>query len=486
MTKQPNIVLIIAEELRADMLGYMGCECAETPFIDSLAESGVVFSKHHTVHSKCVPSRAALYSGRYIHVDGHRTLGIHLQQHEINLAKILRTNGYHTALCLKNHTVDETIMTDSFDERWCGDNLPGASVSYADYTTTTTSNDRSEGNKYGDNYLFGKLALDESDKIDYQGTQKVVEFITNNADTDKPFFININFDFTHPPYEIMEPYYSKFMAKNIPLFSNSPGQNKPEFVYKLNELYGFDRLNEQDRKEMIATYLGQLSYLDNRVKEIYQALEQSGELDNTIFIFTADHGDFVGQYGLPEKWDTIFHDCLIHIPLVIHYPAQFERQRLEQLTENIDILPTLLDMLDITPPYGIQGKSLLPVITNPTLPHREYIFCEGGHEKELLDIEIAPDSHRQVVVGYLIKAKLREVMPDSLRKAKMIKTDKFKLVYRIKDRHELYDLVNDPDEMNNIYDDPQYSATVNKLEHILLEHLIETEQNLPFDPVPIS
>ena len=174
MTKQPNIVMIIAEELRADMLGYMGCECAETPFIDSLAESGVVFSKHHTVHSKCVPSRAALYSGRYIHVDGHRTLGIHLQQHEINLAKILRTNGYHTALCLKNHTVDETIMTDSLDERWCGDNLPGASVSYADYTTTTTSNDRSEGNKYGDNYLFGKLALDESDKIDYQGMRAAV------------------------------------------------------------------------------------------------------------------------------------------------------------------------------------------------------------------------------------------------------------------------------------------------------------------------
>jgi arylsulfatase A-like enzyme len=484
--QKPNIVMIIAEELRADMLGYMGCHVAETPFLDSLAETSVVFGNHYTVHSKCVPSRAALYSGRYVHVDGHRTLGIPLQKGEINLAKILKDNGYHTALCLKNHTVDKSILDESFDEWWQEKDLPGKAVSCSAYSKETTSHDRTEGNKYADNYLFGQTFINESDKNDYRGTQKVVEFINNTGSETKPFFININFAFTHPPYEIMEPYYSRFMNKDIPLFPNKPGTNKPDFVNKLHELHGFERLDEHDRKEMIATYLGQLNYVDNRVKEIYTALEKANELDNTIFIFTSDHGDFVGQYGLPEKWDTIFHDCLINIPLMIHYPAEFTGNRLSQLTENIDILPTLLDMLKLDHPYGIQGKSLIPVMNDSTVTHKDYVFCEGGHEKELLDIEIQPDPHRKVIVGYLIKAKLREVLPDSLRKAKMIRTNEFKLVYRIKDKNELYDLVNDPTEMNNIYYDKQYNQVVNKLEHILLKHLIETEQNLPFDPVPIS
>jgi arylsulfatase A-like enzyme len=483
--RKPNIILLIAEELGQGFLGYSGNKDSETPSLDSLSEKGVVFNNHFTVHGKCVPSRAALYSGRYCHNGGHRTLGIELRKNEISLANILKKNGYNTIMAGKNHTVDESCVNEQFLERWTSGLNGKKYADYAKYTKETTSNDRSPGNKHADNYIFGKINIKENDTEDYLLTERLCHFI-KKRESDQPYFINLNYHYTHPPYEIMEPYYSKFMKKDLALLPDNPGKNKPEFMYKMHELYGFSRLSENDRKEMLACYYGMLNFLDNRVKEIYEALEEAGELNNTILIFTSDHGDLAGHHGLPEKWDTIFSDCIMKIPLLIHCPEKFAPMKIEALTENIDVLPTLLELLDIEAPYGIQGKSLSRVAQGAKKEHKDYVFAEGGHEKELLDVEIKPDKHRLLIVGYLKKAEMREIMPDSLRKAKMIRTKKYKLVYRIKDKNEFYDLENDPREQVNCYDKPEFAEEIRKMEKTLLDHLIETEENLPFDPVPIS
>ncbi len=484
--KKPNIVLLIAEELGHDFLGYAGNKDSETPFLDKLSKKGVTFCNHFTVHGKCVPSRAALYSGRYCHNGGHRTLGIELQKGEISLAKLLRENGYHNILAMKNHTIDKSILMDQFHEHWREGANGEKPLGVGSYTKETTSNDRSPGNKYADNYLFGKINVPETDAQDYISTKRACDFIKERDKSEKPFFMNINYSYTHPPYEIMEPYYSQFMKKDLKLFPNHPGENKPDFMYKMHELYGFDRLSEEDRKEMLACYYGQLAFLDKRVKEIYKALEESGQLENTILIFTSDHGDFVGQHGLPEKWDTIFSDCIMKIPLIIHYPREFSHRNMNAMTENIDLLPLLLELTGIEQPYGIQGKSPAPAMRGESDKHKDYVFAEGGHEKELLDIEIKADKHRLLVVGYLKKAEMREIMPDSLRKAKMIRTPEYKFVYRIKDKNEFYDLKNDPLEQVNCHDKPEFSEKIREMEKMLLDHLIESEENLPFDPVPIS
>jgi len=483
--EKPNIIMIIAEELGQDFLSYAGNPDSSTPFLNQLSEKGVTFCNHFTVHGKCVPSRGALYSGRYCHNGGHRTLGIHLQENEISLARELKEHGYQTILIGKNHTIDDSILADQFDHHWRGGINGRKSIGYAAYNEQTTSNCRQKGDPRADNYLFGKLNLREDQVIDYAHTERLCDFI-KCGEKGKPFFANLNFNYTHPPYEIMEPYYSQFMSKDLTLFPEGTGLNKPAFMYELSKLYGFDRLSKQDRKELLACYYGQLAFVDNRVREIYETLEQQNMLDNTIFIFTADHGDLVGQHGITEKWDTIFTDSIMKIPLIIHYPPLFKGKKLDTITENIDILPTLLELLGIKAPYGIQGRSLLPVATGNQSEHKKYAFAEGGHEKELLDIEIEPDEFRQIVVGYLNKALMRDKFPDSLRKAKMIRTKDYKLVYRIKDKNELYDMKNDKYEHTNLYDDDRYKKTVEELEKILLDHLIESEENLPFDPVPIS
>lgn len=482
----PNIILIIAEQLRGDMLGYMGCADASTPFLDQLATTSCVFTQHFTVHGKCVPARAALYSGRYAHCGGHRTLGIELQAHEPSLAKILKEHGYYTILSYKNHTVDARILREQFDEHWLEGLNGKKDVSLFDYTPQMTSHPRNLGNKYADNYLFGRLALDERAHQDYLAAERAAAFIRSRPADAPPFFLNINFDFAHTPYGIMEPYYSRALEKTKKLFAPGQGTGKPAFMKRLSELYGFARLDEEDRRELLACYHGMISYVDARVAEIYAALRDSGQADNTIFIFTSDHGDFAGQYDLPEKWDTALYDCLLHVPLLIHYGSRFTPARIDALTESVDVLPTILELAGIPAPYGVQGRSLCPLLTGAAREHKAYVFAEGGHEAELLKIRTRHDPYRDVVVGYQHKEALRTTMPDALRKAKMIRTAQYKLVYRVTDRCELYDMVNDPDEMTNLYDEPQYTAVRDELKELLLRHLIETEENLPFDPNPIA
>lgn len=483
--KKPNILLLIAEELGQHFLEYAGNTDAETPFLNRLSRESARFDCHYTVHGKCVPSRAALFSGRYPHNGGHRTLGLPLRKDEISLAALLKKHGYYNILAIKNHTVEDNILKDQFDEYWL-DGLNGQSpVMWDTYQTSTTSHDRKAGNPYADNYLFGRLALPENKVIDHLVTERTCAFIRSRQSNDAPFFINLNFHYTHPPYEIMEPYYSQFMSKNLKLFPDQPGKDQPRFMHRMREIYGSERLNQKDRKEMLACYYGMLSFLDRRIGMICEALKQSGQWEDTLIIFTADHGDLAGHYGIPEKWDTIFSDLIMNIPLLIRLPGGKPLQS-KALTENIDLLPTIIEAVGGNIPYGVQGRSLLSLLHGKTEKHRDYVFAEGGHEKELLQIKIMPDEVRTLITGYLRKAAVRELCPDSLRKSKMIRDQHYKLVFRIKDRNELYNLQKDPLELDNLYDNQAYSEIVKKMENLLLRQLIESEENLPFDPEPIS
>lgn len=485
MNKKPNIVLLVAEELGQYFLQYSGNPDSETPCLNRLSSESARFDRHYTVHGKCVPSRAALFSGRYPHNGGHRTLGLPLRKDEISLAALLKNKGYHNILAVKNHTVDDSIQKDQFDEYWIEGLNGKAPVLWDSYQTSTTSHKRTSGNKYADNYLFGRLNLPEDSLADYLAAERAGAFIRSRRPDDAPFFMDINFHFTHPPYEIMEPYYSQFMSKNLKLFPDRPTVGQPQFMNRMREIYGSDRLRPNDRKEMLACYYGMLAYLDRCVGMIYDALQESGQLDNTLLIFTADHGDLVGHYGIPEKWDTIFSDLIMNIPLLIRLPGG-KSLHTDALTENIDLLPTILDVIGCDIPYGVQGRSLLPLLSGNTKRHRDYVFAEGGHEEELLHIKIKPDEVRTLITGYLCKAAVRELCPDSLRKSKMIRDERYKLVYRIKDNHELYDLKKDPLELHNCYYNPAYARQVMQMEKLLLNHLIESEDNLPFDPEPIS
>ena len=154
---KPNIILILTEELRSDFLGYTGNKDSETPFLDKLANESVTFLNHFTVHSKCVPSRTSLFSGRYPHVGGHRTLGIFLRKGEINLAEILKNNGYYNAITQKNHVIEEKILMDYFNEFWSASNKKKGVEK--EHNKSLPAYPQIPGNKYADNYVQDRKSV---------------------------------------------------------------------------------------------------------------------------------------------------------------------------------------------------------------------------------------------------------------------------------------------------------------------------------------
>jgi len=137
--------------------------------------------------------------------------------------------GYHTIVSYKNHTVDARILREQFDEHW-QEGLGGRKhVALCDYTDETTSHVRALGDKYADNCLFGRLNIDERDHQDYLATERAAAFIRSRTSGDAPFFLNLNFDVTHTPCGIMEPYYLRYIHKQLRLFRHHAGTGKPVF-----------------------------------------------------------------------------------------------------------------------------------------------------------------------------------------------------------------------------------------------------------------
>ena len=229
--------------------------------------------------------------------------------------------------------------------------------------------------------------------------------------------------------------------KNLPI-----GENKDEAVKNI--------------QAALAKYYGLVSEVDHHVGRIIETLEQTGQIENTIIVFTSDHGDMMGDQGLIGKGPMLF-DSVLRVPLIFYFPPALPAGVVvEGMTEQIDVMPTLLEMAGIDVPANVQGVSLLPMI-NGDAKGKEVIFSEYG----------------QGLTG-------------DKSKMKMARTEQWKLVYTYGDTSELYDLVNDPDELVNLYGHPEYQDAELRMMRHLMDWVNETEPYRPpmeeADLLPVS
>ncbi|MGH0053921.1 MAG: sulfatase/phosphatase domain-containing protein, partial [Sphaerochaetaceae bacterium] len=193
-------------------------------------------------------------------------------------------------------------------------------------------------------------------------------------------------------------------------------------------------------------------------------------------------GDFAGEHGAVEKCDTLFYDCLTHIPLIIKLPGnELKGQRRKTLCENIDIAPTILELLGFAVSEHMHGVSLVASIHDASHIHKQEVFSEGGVEYHALHRAVPYDSpdHKKRHPNYVWKQMLMVDYPSSMYRAKMIRTDQWKLIYRVDGRIELFDLVNDHNEFYNIASEPQYKTLIDSLLLRLLNWCIRTETDYP-------
>jgi len=464
-----NVVLFVAEHWRAKDAGYCGNRVVKTPNIDSLAREGAGFRWCFVQNPVSTPSRVAMATGWYPHVNGHRTMHHMLRLYEPNMLWYFKEAGYYVWWGGKNDMIAEEAIPYSCDVRVYG----------TGGRKTVHASPWRPGDRLYHTFLWGRVPDNYRPCVaDDYVVEKAVEFLRNPVR--KPFFMLINQSYAHPPYAAPEPYYSMYDRSKVPLPVKPPEgfKGKPRILKMVHERMRMNEATEEDLREIVAVYYGMITRVDRNLGLILEALKEYGHWDDTIVVATSDHGDYAGDYMLTEKMQNAFEDVLVNVPFAIRIPGYDPLPSVsEALIEMIDLLPTLAEACGIKLAHTHFGRSLLPVLRGERREHRRYVFSEGGALKTEIHTH-ETDRPRENI--YWARVALQFTMPEVHGKAVMIRSKEWKYVRRLYDTDELYDLRRDPDEVNNLVDDPDLEDVRRRLADAMLTWFIETGDQVPW------
>lgn len=484
MPKQPHILIFNPDQWRGDVLGHIGNPAAVTPFIDELVQKDAVsFRNAFCQNPVCTPSRCSFMTGWYPHVHGHRTMFHMLRPHEPVLLKTLKDAGYFVWWGGKNDLVPGQR---GYDEYCDAHYKPLAGKQWKhDFRDWRGSPD---GDTYYSFYV-GRLPDRGGDRRaydnDWWNVYGAMDLI-KNPPSGKPLCIYLPLSYPHPPYGVEEPYYSMIDRSKMPPRIPAPKSwdGKPSILKGIYEKQHLQTWTEDRWTELRATYYGMCARLDDQFRLIMQALKEAGIYDNTAVFLFSDHGDFTGDYGLVEKTQNTFEDCLARVPFIIKPPswAKVKPRVSDAIVELIDFPATVEALTGIEPKHTHFGRSLLPVIAGDTDELRDAAFCEGGRlhgETHCMELESA-DSQAPTGLYYPRLYWQAHEGPEHT-KAAMCRTKDWKYVMRFYESDELYDLRKDPGETRNLVNDRRSQKVLARMKDRLLKWYMETCDVAPHD-----
>ncbi len=468
MADRPNFLLFMPDQLRADAVGAFGNPVAQTPNIDALAARGTAFSQAFCQNSVCSPSRVSIFTGWYPHVSGHRTLTNLLKPWEPNLLKMLKDAGYNVAWAgMRGDTFAPGVVEKSTD--FYGFIVPPKTVFHR--------SPYPREHKFSNTFYHGRRDADGVVMdLDEAAVQTAETWLAGKPR--EPWLLFIPLVFPHPPFEVEEPWYSLHDRSKMPAPTPALLERKPRFMRAIRDRYGTGRLEPGDWAEIMATYYGMVSRVDDQLGRVMRAVEQAGVADRTVTAFFADHGEYMGDFGLIEKWASGLDDCLLRNPLVISAPDTSHGAVCDALVELVDLLPTMLELAGVEAHHTHFGQSLVPLLSDASLPHRDAAFAEGGfttHERHLLEQAGFPYHH---------KIALQHEDPTLVGKAASIRTERWTYIHRLYEDPELYDRASDPREQTNLAGDPELAEIERDLRDRVLEWLLATADAIPWDTDP--
>ena len=464
---RPNVVMVMPDQLRADAVGCFG-GYARTPHLDALAGQGVRFAQAFSQHSVCSPSRVSMFTGWYPHVRGHRTLTHLLQPDEPNLLKMFRDAGYHVAWAgRRGDTFTKEVQTLSTD-RYGFTERPAVFHHFApEDQNSAWARAHYHGRRISDGVV---LDFDEA------ATRTAETWLAEGLP--EPFVLFVALIFPHVPFEVEEPWYSLHDRAAMPPPAKTDLSRKPAFMRRMGELSGLERLSEEDWRELKAVYAGMISRVDDQLGRVLAAVDRAGVSDRTLKMFFTDHGEYLGDFGLVEKWPSGLDDCLLHNPLVVSGPGVARGVSTEALVEMVDLVPTLAEICGLPLEHTQFGRSLCGQLSGAGGPHKDAVFAEGGFtadEEPLLERAGFP---------YDLKAGLQHEAPVYAGKAMSVRTADWTYILRLYEAPELYDRRNDPAETVNRAGDPALAVIEQALKDRLLTWMLETSDVIPWKPDP--
>lgn len=492
----PHIIIFNPDQYRGDVLGHAGNPAAVTPTLDKLVNTEAVsFTNAYCQNPVCTPSRCSFMTGWYPHTRGHRTMHhmLHPERGEPNLLKTLKEGGYHVWWGGKN------------------DLVPGQGGSRAHCNTyyfplkkiiknrsrvmkrSLHLNAGWRGPPGGDgfySFYAGKLDLDEADinaDYDVMMVEGAADFVKNYRGR-KPACVYLALTNPHPPYGIEDPWFSMIDRAKLPPRIPAPRDwaGKPSILKGIHDGQHLDSWTEDRWRELRATYYAMCARVDHQLGTLIEALKNRGIYDDCWLFFFSDHGDFTGDYGLVEKTQNTFEDCLIRVPLVIKPPKAFPLRKAglnNALVELVDFPATVHDITGINPRYTQFGRSLLPLLRGERETHRDAVFCEGGRlrgeEQAMEKQSLRPDASTDL---YYPRIRLQTTDEGPYHtKAATCRTTRYKYTRRLYEQDEFYDLAGDPAELHNVIAEPGHARAVQALKDRMLGWYMETADEVPWD-----
>ncbi len=467
MEKRPNIIIINPDEMRWDTMGHMGNPAAYTPRLDHFAkEDAVSFEYAYCQNPVCVPSRCSFFTGLYPHVNGYRTMHYLIHDGKDTLFAELRRAGWKVWMNARNDYIAGDISGEfatQFDEIHIAERKMGDRPHHVI-------------EEFPYSHYIG--VVDEV-KTDMEDAVAACEKIRKHKPEDGPLCLFVGWNNPHVPYVTDHEHYDRIDPRLIaPRVKPEDTSGKSLMIDKLREFAGMDAFPEENWEEIQRIYLAQCSYVDDMFGMVIDTLKQAGLYDDSLIIFLSDHGDFAGDYGLPEKAQNTFEDVLTRVPFLIKPPKgeKVDPGKTKAMTELIDMYATIMDYAGLEPGHDQFGVSLRPVIEDRSRAGRQYVFAEGGRracEKQADEFHKYGEDGPPATSDYWAKMNA-EADDDAHEKGTMIFDGRFKYVLRLSGRDEFYDLKADPREKTNLIGEQKYEADILRLKLAMLHWYQET------------
>lgn len=473
-----NFIIFQPDELRAESVGCYGHPLAPTPNIDAFAAQGTRFDQCHVQHTVCTPSRCSMMTGWYPHVRGHRTLWHLLRPDEPNMLKYLKGAGYTVLMYGKNDLL--------------------AQESFADSVTEAKSHG---GGKFGKNpysvddpryysFLFEPYDGPLEEHGDYANVHAAIEFLRTKPT--EPFCLFLPLTFPHCPYSAPQPWHDLIDPADLPPLRPADLPNRPEFHALIRQYRHLDQLSAAEQEQLLrkiqAVYLGMTGFIDHLLGQLLAALDESGLADSTTVTFTSDHGDYAGDYGLVEKWPSAGEDIITRVPLIVRTPGGKAGHVVNEPVELFDLMATTLEQAGVEAEHTHFAQSYTAQLQGAAGDATRAAYTEGGyarHEPNCFEGRANRDQFaRDQTHIYYPKGRQQQDHPDSVGRVVAMRTDRYRFVYRPTGQSELYDLATDPQELYNLYGDPDHAKIERELERQLLTWTVQTSDVTPFTMDP--
>ena len=465
MPSTPNVVLVTTDQQRADATAREGFDLDTTPFLDSLADDGVWFDRAYTSTPVCGPARVSLLTGRFPSATVvRRNDETDRVVHAGDLFGTFSEAGYTTALVGKNHSHLAPEDADHWFEvsHW-GANGPAAR---AERTARQAAFDG-----WMEDLGWGPSLDPTPFPVDCQAVARVVDHATEwVAEVDGPFFLWLSIPEPHNPYQAPDPYFSLFDPERLPSCPGTEALSERSFEWRWSRRLLERRVAASapdsavdgvvDR--MRATYYGTCRLVDDQVRRFVASLDEHGHRDDTLLVVTADHGDFVGQYGLMRKGPGL-SEATTRVPLVVAGPGVDPRDGPHPAHVSlVDVFPTLCDAIGVAPPPGVQGRSFWPQVSGTATEGTDDRVVETVEEAgiEVFESVYAESGDDRPAVAERATPPIEEATPNELNPVtlsgtkRMVRRGDWKLVATASGGRHLYDLSSDPAELDDRWEDP--------------------------------